>query len=85
MEPIDLQATYLTFDEAARYIKASPSHLRDLVQAAEIAADPTRRAVPKRLLQHLGEGFPRPVGRPRMRRLVRSELDEWMRQRRASA
>lgn len=76
--------TYLTFAEAARYLSCSESRIKDLVQAAalEAATAPYPR-IPRRLVRYIGNGFPPAVGPRRNRRIVREELDRWMRATRA--
>lgn len=76
--------TYLTFAEAARYLSCSESRIKDLVQAAalEAATAPYPR-IPRRLVRYIGNGFPPAVGPRRNRRIVREELDQWMRATRA--
>lgn len=73
----------LSYDAIARLLGCSHSHVSNLANAADYAAEiqAGKRAVddvPPRLRRHLDSGFPRPkrIG-PRLRRVPAEQFEAW--------
>ena len=72
---------WLTLVAVAEQLACSPSHVRALARAAELA-DQSPESVPPRLRRYLGSGFPKPRligGSRRLPRIDEGELERWIR------